>query len=208
MEINTEAYLRSKILLSLETANICGLSEQRIEQCLPLMQLFEQSDFLKANKNKHQMKLTTLLKTLLYRVLPVFCLLVYLYFRVVAVYMADPCLLSQGALAEFAMPLMDCELCRNISNHIEITDVTVSKFMEDYAFSIQPLLVKGAASHWPAVYTYSYEYFKDLYLQKPEAIEMDTNDGQFFAYSSNIHSINEFLNISQDVDATKWYIGW
>jgi len=58
---------------------------------------------------------------------------------------------------------------------------------------------------------FSYNYFKDLYQQSPEAIDSDTEKGQFFSYSSNIRNLKELFELSSEgvsMATEKWYIGW
>ena len=147
----------------------------------------------------------------LYRIVPLLLALTFVYQRFGLLYKSSPCLLAQPILHDFATPLLNCSQCQGITTIPEISNISIMEFMKQYAFTLQPVLMKGAASDWPAINLFSYDYFKKLYSEKPDSIENDVQEGQFFAYSSGIRSLNEFMLISSEVAALqkqKWYIGW
>lgn len=152
-----------------------------------------------------------LLVWIAYRLVPYSLCLATLLYPLYHVYTLNPCLAPQILpVAEFAMPVVDCSICKGLTHAPEInaSNVTVLQFMENYAYSSHPVLIKGAALSWPALDIFSYDYFRQLYLQQPEAVQQDKKNGQFFAYSSGIHNLEEFLDLSSDAVTSRWYIGW
>ncbi|XP_003382910.1 PREDICTED: uncharacterized protein LOC100641282 [Amphimedon queenslandica] len=148
---------------------------------------------------------------LLYRLLPLVLLLSSLYSQLQLLIQKDPCLLAQPMLHDFATKIIDCNSCVNITNAVTINSISVMDFMNNHATSLQPVLMKGAASNWPAMSIFSYEYFKGLYTKNPEAVTHDREEGQFFPYSSGIFTLDEFLSLDNETASfkgKKWYIGW
>ena len=148
----------------------------------------------------------------LYRGLPCLLVLLYILQRLQSLWSEDPCLLPQIVpYGEVTLPIADCGVCSNLSEVPVVDNVTVVSFLNEYAYSSRPVLVKGAAKDWPATQLFSYQYFRELYSQNPEAILRESNDGQFFAYSSSVRSLDEFMNMSDDRASLRtetWYIGW
>ena len=205
--------MSSMIEESLEAARKSGLTEDDIDKCLTQFskELHVRTSPKKRRITSSLQKVPTFLWLLMYRIFPIGLILVFLFQRFYILYLSDPCLLAQPVLSEFTVPLLDCTKCRSITRAMEIYNISVIQFMNEHAFSLQPVLMKGAASDWSAVHTFSYHFFKDLYMQKPEAIDHDKSDGQFFPYSSSIHKLDEFMSLNNETAAMKgekWYIGW
>ena len=147
---------------------------------------------------------------MLYRLVPVACVAVYIFGTFSSLYNGQPCLFSQHAIPEFAMKLGDCECCKNVGESLLIEDISPEEFMSKYAYSTKPLLMKGAASNWPAMDVFTFKYFQELYSKNPKSLENDATKGQFFAYSSGMEDINELMRKLDDDQSyqSKWYIGW
>ena len=196
-----------------EAGKVSGLGEDDISQTIDLFY----KEF--SRKEKASMPLLQIVKLsvlkaayfLLYRLLPLALLLSSLYSQLQLVIQKDPCLLAQPMLHDFAAKIIDCNSCMNIKNAVTIDSISVMDFMNNHATSLQPVLMKGAASNWPATSIFSYEYFKGLYMKNPEAITHDREEGQFFPYSSGIFTLDEFLSLDNktaSLKGKKWYIGW
>ena len=108
-------------------------------------------------------------------------------------------------------PKFDCNFCEGLTGAPRQTNLSQYEFVHKYAYTSRPILVVGAASDWPAMDVFSYDYFKSLYQQSPEAIESDMESGQFFSYSSNIQNLKDLFDLSSErvsMTTEKWYIGW
>ena len=76
-------------------------------------------------------------------------------------------------------------MCYNVTQ-IDVVDeqkMNEDLFMERYAYSGRPLLVKNATNEWRAMETFDFEFFRDLFedLQSP-VLENEEQDCQFFAW--------------------------
>ena len=190
----------------LEAAKSAGLSQDEISECL------ESEDLLSPPENDRKVlkKTCFILHCTVFKVLPVIFLLVPLYFPISAFLQGAPCLIPLPP--PFRPPLMDCKFCKGVTEAPKLAaNLSRLEFVQKYAYTSRPILVVGAASKWPAVDVFSYNYFKNLYLQLPDAIDDDTNSGQFFSYSSNIRDLNDLFQLSYEratMATEKWYIGW
>lgn len=219
MAARNEGEIFARVCDSFERAKASKLEKKDVLKCLKL--LAEESGCQptsestgKPEKRHAYFLIGYAFQTLLwivYRLAPFTILITSLFYPLYQLYHTDPCLYPQLLpVAEFAMPIISCDICQGFTRAPEISsnNITVEQFMEEYAYTSQPVLIKGAASSWPALTMFSYEYFRELYLKRPQAVEEDNLNGQFFAYSSGIHNLEEFLGLSNDSSSKKWYIGW
>uniref|UniRef100_A0A0K8TCI3 Bifunctional arginine demethylase and lysyl-hydroxylase JMJD6 n=1 Tax=Lygus hesperus TaxID=30085 RepID=A0A0K8TCI3_LYGHE len=113
---------------------------------------------------------------------------------------------------EATRPVMDCRICSNLTAVKILNNLTRSDF-KPFAYSYQPILVKGAAAGWPAVQEFDYAFFKRLFEAVPEAYKSVDEDCQFLNFKSNFTSLQEVFSMPEDrvrnsVDTHPWYIGW
>ena len=192
----------------LESARSSGLSENDVKTCL------ETEQFLGSpHRHKKQLKWRLLsIHCWFFNILPVVFFLSLLYFPLSELLSDSPCLIYQPLpFSEFLQPIADCSVCEGIVEAPRIVNLSREEFVRKYAYSSRPIVVAGAALEWSAIEVFSYEYFKELYHRFPEAIESDTNTGQFFFYSSNIRDLQELFELSSErasMATEKWYIGW
>lgn len=130
------------------------------------------------------------------------------------IYHDSPCAISNnGFLMEIARPLMNCEICRDFRAVPIEENITTEKFMEKYAYSGLPVLIKNATQSWTAMSNFSFHFFKDLYTNTKGALESVEDECQFFPYKTEFETLAEVFNIS-DARANfsegekPWYIGW
>lgn len=200
-----------RISSAVEAAKASGLTEGDIDQAID--RFYEELTGPQRVKQGLRIKrvLGLTVRLLLYRILPISLLISTIYYKLQLLVESDPCLVAQPIIHDFASQIIDCRRCRNISKAVTIDQISVIDFMNDYATTLQPVLMKGAASDWPALKVFSYEYFKGLYLKKPDAINHDVEEGQFFSYSSGIFRLDEFMSLDNETASlkrNKWYIGW
>ena len=84
-------------------------------------------------------------------------------------------------------------MCSNVTQ-IDVIDngnMNVDLFVEKYAYSGKPLLVKNATNNWEAMTSFNFEFFRDLYedLQSP-VLDNEEEGCQFFAWN-----FKEFKNL-------------
>lgn len=197
----------SRLTGILEQAQSAGLSENDFKRCL------QSNKYFSTATNAHKLQYFSLIaNSVVFKFLPFVFLAVLLYFPVSEVLSHSPCLVSQiPPFGEVMHPKLDCDFCEGLRGAPHLTNLSQYEFVSEYAYTSRPILVVGAASGWPAMEVFSYNYFKDLYQQSPEAIDSDTEKGQFFSYSSNIRNLKELFELSSEgvsMATEKWYIGW
>ena len=145
------------------------------------------------------------------QLLPILFLGVLFYSPVAQLVYMSPCILHTPVpLVEVTHPIINCTMCQGLTEAPRLKNLSRNEFMEHHAHSLRPIVVVGAASQWPAIEVFSYDYFKKLYQNYPESVEGDMNTGQFFSYSSNIRNLKELFEIPHNlaVETERWYIGW
>lgn len=193
----------------LESAKSAGLSESDIKDCLEEEGLVAKPPPDPALLIK---KAWWIMELLVFKVYPLLFLAALLAYPGYKAYMGSPCLVSEVfPLAEAVIPFVDCKMCEGVTSAPRLTNLSQEEFIRNYAYQSRPILVVGAANDWPALNIFSYDYFKDLYLSRPESLQGDNEDGQFFAYSSSIFDLADLFSLPSEVASMskeKWYIGW
>lgn len=124
-----------------------------------------------------------------------------------------PCLVETGGIImEITRPISDCKFC-NVDGFFESESMTKETFLE-LGYSDRPIIIRGAARHWKAMQTFSYEFFKSVYANSSTAIKTNDEYCQFFQYKSEFKSLEEFFGMPDSRADTKgrgantWYVGW
>ena len=120
---------------------------------------------------------------------------------------------NNGFITEIARPLVQCGMCKSLTEVPIEHNISAENFRQKYAYSAIPVLIKNATLNWSAMDTFSYSYFKRLYLGTDGALEAVDDDCQFFPYKTEFDSLEDAFNISDDRAEFKegekpWYIGW
>lgn len=123
-----------------------------------------------------------------------------------------PCLLRNNyVLMEATRPLTECHTCTDIDGPIVLHNPTRQQFAK-IAYSSTPVLVKGAAKKWPALKTFSYEFFAELYDSIAGAYQSVEDECQFLPFKTNFLSLQEAFHMNTEraqlKSAQPWYIGW
>ncbi len=193
---------------ALHEAKSAGLSQDDLRKCLEL----ENSEANTESESSFRRRIHLYLHFCVFTLLPVLLSLSLLYLPLSALLRGSWCLVPQiFPFPEVLRPIADCSVCGNVSTAPRLTNLSRHDFVRQYAYNSKPILVVGAALEWPAVSVFSYEYFRELYLNTPEAIESDTSSGQFFSYSSAIKSLRQLFELPRErasMATEKWYIGW
>lgn len=198
----------SRLRSILTKARSAGVSERELRKYL------EAEEFLPSGggRGKPSRYGCLSLHCIVFRVLPAVLLLSLFYFPLSELLNGSPCLVSQlSPFPELAHPVLNCSFCEGVTGAPRHVNLSRREFMHKYAYTGRPVVVVEAASSWPAINVFSYDYFKNLYLQTPESIDADKNSGQFFSYSSNIQNLQDLFDLSSErasMASEKWYIGW
>ena len=120
---------------------------------------------------------------------------------------------NNGIVMEIARPKTDCSPCQGLTEIPVLHNITRDLFLEKYAYSNVPTLVKDATHNWTAIGTFSFKYFQHLYNTHNGSYEAVDEECQFFPYSTEFESLREALNMSDSRADFKegekaWYVGW
>ncbi|XP_041362574.1 bifunctional arginine demethylase and lysyl-hydroxylase PSR-like [Gigantopelta aegis] len=124
------------------------------------------------------------------------------------------CLISNNIVfSEIARPLADCEVCRNLKSVPIERHISAETFLEQYAYTKIPLLVKDATTNWTAMSVFTYDFFKKLYTETEGALVSVEEECQFFPYKTEFSTLEEAFNMSDararyEPGEEPWYFGW
>uniref|UniRef100_H2YDJ8 Cupin-like domain-containing protein n=1 Tax=Ciona savignyi TaxID=51511 RepID=H2YDJ8_CIOSA len=122
------------------------------------------------------------------------------------------CLFKMPSLIyPFTRPPVNCSECANVEGIQYAYNLTQEKFISEYAFGMQPVLVKDGQQNWTAHDMFSYHYFKSVYSPGSEALEKSEKECQFFPYETEMRTLGEFFNMSDERVAGNdepYYCGW
>ena len=123
---------------------------------------------------------------------------------------ASPCLVENSIfIMEAARPIANCKMCEGLTEVPKVSNLTAEKFVNEYAYSGRPLVVKDATENWTAVEVFSFKYFQEIYGDK--ALNVTEDECQFFPYKTEFHTLREVFNMSKErsqFKAEPWYVGW
>lgn len=212
----------SRLSSILREAEEAGISSEELERCLDRVRASSEGS---EGENRsgaspggrfciRRLRKRCTLYFLFFRLLPLAFALRLLYHPVSELATRSPCLIARPEILTEILayhPPSDCEFCRGVTEAPRLSNLTREDFVHKHAYTARPILVAGAALNWSAIDHFSYDFFKELYLSTPGAIESDDEAGQFFPYSSTIRNLRELFSLSSE-EATmateRWYIGW
>lgn len=118
-----------------------------------------------------------------------------------------------GFFIEVARPPTNCEICRNLYQVPVEYEISVDEFSSKYAYTAVPVLIKDATKAWTAMDKFSYDFFKELYVNISDAFEVTEEECQFFPYKTDFESLEDAFNMTDDRAHFKegedtWYFGW
>lgn len=113
---------------------------------------------------------------------------------------------------EATRPIANCNICSKLKNVWILPNVTREEFSK-FAYSNQPIIVKNAARHWPAMKNFDYYYFKNLLLETEGSFESVEEECQFLNFKSDFKNLEEVFRMSHarvnhEPGTKPWYIGW
>ena len=150
----------------LERARASGLPQEKIRNCLESKDLV--SVFESGGNRRSCWKYTKCLSfhCIIFNVLPAMLLLALMGFPLFEFMNESPCLVPKPEIfLDLVQPLLDCKFCENVTEAPRLKNITPYEFVHNYAYTSRPSLFVGAASEWPAVDLFSYDYFRKLYQQ-------------------------------------------
>lgn len=169
-----------------------------------------QSELVLARKLKNKSWIT--LGGFLFKFLPIVALLVALCYPALSLYEGGGCLVGTGPVGEIVMyPKTDCGFCKELVEAPRVSNLSKEQFIKDFISNNIPIVVTDATENWSARELFTYEFFRGLYMDNPESLDSDNDQGQFFQYSSDLHQLADVFDLPADrveLEGKKWYIGW
>ena len=115
------------------------------------------------------------------------------------------CLVSNNyIIMEVTRPLSNCSMCSNVKQALILDNPSKEQFQK-YAYSGQPLLIRGALENWTALNQFNLTFFRNLYSQ----IEKDEeSECQFLPFKTRYNRLQEILFSDTLMSDKSWYVGW
>ena len=114
---------------------------------------------------------------------------------------------------EMTRPVTNCDICRNVNQFVILENPSKAEFAK-YAYTGQPILVRGATDHWSAIETFNFNFFRKIYSETPNAYESVEEECQFFPFKTDFSRLSEVFEMPEErvgmsgTDSKPWYIGW
>ena len=128
--------------------------------------------------------------------------------------MSSRCALNNNYFVmEMTRPVTNCQICRNVTQFVILNNPSKAEFAK-YAYTGQPILVRGAIDHWSALKTFNFDFFRKIYSETPDAYESVENECQFFPFKTDFNRLSEVFEMPLErvrmsgTDPKPWYIGW
>lgn len=132
------------------------------------------------------------------------------------------CLLDNNFLVrELTRPPTDCSVCFGVTGaHVLPPNVTITREQfAHFAYSGHPVLAKRAALDWPATTTFSFDFFKRMYVSTDDGRPIDgaldgvEDECQFFPFRTKFITLADVFAMPPErangsVGQEPWYIGW
>ena len=112
---------------------------------------------------------------------------------------------------DFFRPPVNCSVCKDVDTVDVVTNLTKEEFVQKYAYTGRPVLIRNGSKRWSALSHFSFKFFKNIYPENSPVLESVDKDCQFFPYRTNFESLGEVFNMSESMakmEGDPWYIGW
>ncbi|XP_028392449.1 uncharacterized protein LOC114517009 [Dendronephthya gigantea] len=124
----------------------------------------------------------------------------------------DVCLLQAvEPYLDLFRPPVNCSICENVDTVDVVTDLSKDEFLQKYAYTGRPVLIRNGSKGWSALSHFNFEFFKNIYPKGSPVLQSEDKDCQFFPYRTSFESLGEVFNMSKSMarmEGKPWYIGW
>ena len=113
---------------------------------------------------------------------------------------------------EATRPVTDCSMCENVTEVLNLQNCSREQFAK-YAYTSKPLVIRNAASHWPAMKIFNFKFFKELFENIEGSYQSVEDECQFLTFKTEFISLKEVFNMSKEraengKGEKPWYVGW
>jgi hypothetical protein len=108
-------------------------------------------------------------------------------------------------------PPVNCSVCKDVNTVDVVADLSKEEFVEKYAYTGRPVLIRNGSNSWSALSHFSFNFFKNIYPKNSPVLQSVDRDCQFFPYRTDFESLGEVFNMSESMakmEGDPWYIGW
>jgi hypothetical protein len=108
-------------------------------------------------------------------------------------------------------PPVDCSICKDVDTVDVVTNLTKEEFVEKYAYTGRPVLIRNGSNNWSALSHFSFQFFKNIYPKDSPVLQSEDRDCQFFPYRTNFESLGQVFDMPENMakmQGDPWYIGW
>ena len=124
----------------------------------------------------------------------------------------ETCLIPATELyLDLFRPPVDCSICEDVHTVDVVTNLTKEEFVEKYAYTGRPVLIRNGSRNWTASSYFSFEFFKNIYPKDSPILQSADRDCQFFPYRTKFESLGEVFDMPESMakmEGNPWYIGW
>lgn len=124
----------------------------------------------------------------------------------------DHCLVPVHFMyVELFRPPVDCSMCEDLDSVDVVTNLTKSEFVEKYAYTGRPVLIRNGTKDWRALSHFSFDFFKKIYPKDSPVLQSDNVYCLFFPYRSKFETLGEVFDMPDSMakmQGEPWYIGW
>ncbi|KAK6632699.1 hypothetical protein RUM43_013469 [Polyplax serrata] len=112
---------------------------------------------------------------------------------------------------EATRPVTDCSICENVTEVLNLHNVSRESFAE-FAYTSRPLVIRNAAADWPAMKVFNFEFFKSLFENIDGSYESVEDECQFLTFKTEFLSLRDVFKMTPARVANRkgekpWYVG-
>lgn len=113
---------------------------------------------------------------------------------------------------EATRPVTDCSICENVTEVLNLHNVSRESFAE-FAYTSRPLVIRNAAADWPAMKVFNFEFFKRLFENIDGSYESVEDECQFLTFKTEFLSLRDVFKmtparVANGKGEKPWYVGW
>ncbi|GAB1597742.1 uncharacterized protein LOC115211048 [Argonauta hians] len=127
---------------------------------------------------------------------------------------SEKCLIdNHDIITSVFRPPVNCKFCWNVTNVDRVSGISAFDFEKYYAYSGRPVIITDGTKNWTAPGTFSFEFFKGIYLNDSPALTGSERNCQFFPYQTKFKNLREVFQmdparVNLTDTSNPWYIGW
>ena len=84
---------------------------------------------------------------------------------------------------------VNCRVCSGVDkiDEYHVSELTVDKFQQMYAYSDRPVVIRNASLDWPAMQELNFGWLKKAYLSNPEILDYEDEKECWYNNYKSVH---------------------